>query len=53
MRSQIEHQEKCLLRKSGDTLEQAASGGTVPGGIQEPWRYDASLRDTVSGQYWR
>jgi len=53
VRSQIEHQEKCLLRKSGDTLEQAASGGTVPGGIQETWKYDASLRDTVSGQYWR
>ena len=41
MEVQVGYQEKSL-RKSSWALAQAAQGGggvTVPGGVQEPWRY--------------
>ena len=36
------YKEKFLLRKNGEVLAQAAHGGggvTIPGGVQEPWRW--------------
>jgi len=35
------YQETLLLRKSSEAVAQAAQGGgggTIPGGVQEPWR---------------
>ena len=42
--------ETCLVRRSGNALEQAAPGGggvTITGGVQES--VDVALRDMVSG----
>ena len=51
---QVGHQEKFLLRKSGNVLEQAAQGGggiTFPGDVQETFRCYTE-GDGLVVEYW-